>query len=195
MLTRLLLATLLACSLSSCTMYFKPNGGRKIASFDKRSIVYAWIDMQEASSNIDTAVIERLQPVTPERLYTLGVARYKTGYVLYHIGLPEGAYKLTYFKGHGCLVGFLLCDDGTVYDLPKQGSEGGVIVKKPGVYFLGALRYRNVKTGFWQAGKFSLEKDSKAPSQQELLQVIHDRLAKDYPERVQRLAPALAAKR
>lgn len=194
MITRILLAVLLASSLSSCALNFKPNGGKKIANFEDRSIVYAWIDMQEADSNIQTATLERLQPVTKERLYTLGVARYKTGYILYHIGLAEGAYKLSHFYGMDCFFGFFLCDNGTVYDLPKQGREGGVVVGKPGVYFIGAMKYKHVKTGFWQAGKFGFEEDKNAPSQREMLQVIHDRLAKKHPQQMRRIAPMLAAK-
>lgn len=194
MFARVLVATLLACALSSCALVFKENGGKKIASFEGRSIVYGWIDMKEAGSNIDTAVLERLQPIAAEKLYTLGVARYKSGYILYHIGLPEGVYKLSVFSGHDCLFAFVLCDNGTVYDLPKQGSTGGVVIKKPGVYYMGALQYKDIKTGFWKAAKFDLEEAKDAPSQRELLQVIYGRLAAKHPGQMKRIEPALAAK-
>lgn len=195
MLARIIMGGLLACALSSCALVFKDNGGKEISSFEGRSIVYGWIDMNEAGSNIDTALLERLQPAAaPEKLFTLGVARYKSGYILYHIGVPEGVYKLSSFSGHDCLFAFVLCDNGTVYDLPKQGSSGGVVVKKPGVYYMGALKYKDVRTGFWKAAKFSLEETKEAPTQREMLQVIHDRLAAKQPGQMKRIEPALAAK-
>lgn len=194
MIPRILLTAALAALLSSCSLVFKPNGGEKIASFEKRSIVYGWIDMSAADSNIDWALLERQQPVTPERLYQMGVLPYQDGFILYHIGLQEGVYKLTSFSGHDCLIGFLLCDAGIVYGLPKQGREGGVIVKQPGVYFLGALKYRAIKQGFWQAPKFTFDEDKDAPSRKEMLQAIQQRLAARFPQPMSRIAPAQATR-
>lgn len=191
---RVLAILLLAVSVSSCTLIFKNNGGKKIASFEDRSVVYGWIDMTESGARLTKAVMEQLQPVRKDRYYTMGIIPYeKKGYILYHIGLPQGTFKLSGFAGYDCLFAFVLCDAGTIYDLPKQGSTGGVVIKKPGVYYMGSYQYKHVKTRFWEGGKYDLVEAEKYPSREAMLRAIHQRLAITHPEPMGRLDAALAA--
>lgn len=194
MIARIFLATVLACALSSCSLVFKDSGGKRIANFEERSIVYGWIDAKESGGVLDKVVVERLKPVAKKKHFTMGLIRHEGGYIVYHIGMPQGTYKMNYFTGHGCLVGFLFCNAGVIYDMPKQGSLGGVVVKKPGTYYMGAFRYKEVKTGFFKAAKFDMEKVEDGPSQQAMMRAIYDRLAIKYPEQMKRLESALVAK-
>lgn len=59
------------------------------------------------------------------------------------------------------------------YDFPKQGNKTSLRVEKPGIYFIGAYKYKKVKTGMFSQAKFSIEKINK-PSEAELLKRILD---------------------
>ena len=59
------------------------------------------------------------------------------------------------------------------YSFPKQGNRTSLRISKPGIYFLGSFKYKKVKTGFFQQGKFAIEKVSK-PTEAELLKRILD---------------------
>ena len=191
---RILSTILLALAMSSCTLIFKNNGGEKIASFEDRSVVYGWIDMTESGDRLDGAALEQLQPVRKDKYYTMGIIPHEGhGYILYHVGLPQGTFRLSGFSGHDCVVAFFLCDAGTIYDLPSQGSTGGVVVKKPGLYFMGGYQYKHVKTKFWEGGKYDLEKTDRHPSQVTMLKAVHERLATRHPDAVKRLEAFLAS--
>lgn len=184
---------LVAVILSGCSMVFKDSGGKKIASYEDRSIVFGWLDMDESGDRLDRVVFEQLQPVTKKKYYTMGIIRQEGGYIVYHIGMPEGTFKLSSFTGHNCLIEpFLLCDSGTIYDMPRQGSTGGIVIGKSGAYYLGALKYKHVKTGFFEAGKFDITIDDNPPSQESMLRAIHTKLQKRFPDQMQRLESTLA---
>lgn len=192
---RLLLVVMVASLASGCSMVFKDSGGKKIANYEDRSIVFGWLDMSESGDRLDRVVFEQLKPVTSKKYYTMGMIRQDKGYIVYHIGMPEGTFKLSSFSGHSCLINpFFICDAGTIYDMPRQGSTGGIVVGKAGAYYMGALKYKRVKTGFFEAGKFGIEEDKDPPSQESMLRAIHEKLQFRFPEQMQRLESSLAQK-
>lgn len=189
---RLFFLVLVAGMASGCSLVFKDSGGKKIANYDDRSIVFGWLDMSESGDRLDRVVFEQLKPVTKKKYYTMGIIRQEKGYIVYHIGMPEGTFKLSNFTGHSCLINpFFMCDAGTIYDMPRQGSTGGIVVGKSGAYYLGALKYKRVKTGFFEAGKFEIEEDKDPPSQEAMLKAIHEKLQYRFPDQMQRLESIL----
>lgn len=59
------------------------------------------------------------------------------------------------------------------YNFPRQGNDTALRVTKPGIYFIGAFKYRKVKSGFFEQGRFSIEKIAK-PTEAELLKRLLD---------------------
>lgn len=191
---RIVAIVLIALSVSSCTLIFKHSGGKKIASFEDRSIVYGWIDMTESGDRLSKAVMEQLQPVRKDKFYTMGIIPHeKNGYILYHVGMPKGTFKLSGFAGYDCMFAFVFCDAGTIYDLPKQGSTGGVVIKNPGTYYLGSYQYKHVKTRFWEGGKYDLIEAKNPPAREAMLKAIHEQLLLRHPEHSGRIETAMSS--
>jgi hypothetical protein len=86
--------------------------------------------------------------------------------------LPNGAHKTLSAYGQRCLA--FLCSNTTYkYSFGKQGDDvGAVVIKTPGVYYLGSYKLKEVKTGFFEQGKFEVATDANAPSRREMLEEI-----------------------
>ena len=123
------------------------------------SLVFAYVDMSEAPTKIDGA---SLKPQGEEGYWHMNVA--EDGQLLSQPYLPPGSYQLSQLEGSGFFAG------NNVYRFPAYGrNETAVRIQKPGIYFLGSYRYAKVKTGFFEGGKFAIERTNK-PSELELLQ-------------------------
>ena len=79
------------------------------------------------------------------------------------------------------------------YDLGKQGEEGTVVIKQPGVYFLGSYKLSDLKTGWFEPGKFEVKK-VEGPAQQAMLEKLLLEAPKNYPVVGERIQKALARK-
>ncbi len=120
------------------------------------SLVFAFVDMQDAPTGIDNA---SLKPQGEEGYWHMGV---DDGLLFQHY-LPNGSYQLATLEGSSFLHG------DVVYQFPAYGkNESAVRIQKPGVYFLGSYRYKEVKTGFFEPNKFDLER-ADSPTELELL--------------------------
>lgn len=191
---RIAILVLLAVTQASCTVVWGNSGGDRIETFSDRSVVFTWVDMSQAHTNVRYGVIERLKPVTEDRYYAMGVHPYEGGYILYHIGLPNGAFKFRTFTGNACLLGnFLLCSVDTVYRIPKQGGLGGVKVDEPGIYYLGGFQYQVAgSNGFFRrSNKFNLVEAEQAPDPAAMLMALHRKLAARFPEPMKKIEIAM----
>lgn len=120
------------------------------------SLVFLYVDMGDAPTGIDDAT---LKPQGEEGYWHLTV---EDG-LMYQRYLPNGSYQLSRLAGSSFLHGEVL------YDFPAYGQNASAIrIQKPGVYFLGAFKYKEVKTGFFEAGKFDIER-ADSPTELELL--------------------------
>ena len=122
------------------------------------SLVFGYVDMTGAPTNILHCKIPEVSP-SSEGSWGCGVSNG----LFYNPFLPPGSYQVAEISGEGFLGG-----GKTRYSLPRQGNPTSVRISKPGIYFLGAYKYKNTKTGLFEQGKFSFEKISK-PTQEELL--------------------------
>ena len=125
------------------------------------SLVFGYIDMADAPTKISGATILQVAPPTDKPYWPAGV---KEG-LLYHYALPPGSYQLASISGSSFWRGDYR------YNFPRQGNEQAVRISKPGIYFLGSYRYKGVKTGFFEGGKFDIERVD-TPTEAELLRRI-----------------------
>jgi hypothetical protein len=146
------LALLTACS----------SGGHGRSVDDpSNSLVFGFIDMGDAPTKISGASIMQVAPPTDKPYWGMDV---RNG-LLYTYYLPPGSYQLASISGSSFWRGDYR------YNFPRQGNEQAVRISKPGIYFLGSYKYKGVKTGFFEGGKFDIERVS-SPSEAELLRRI-----------------------
>lgn len=122
------------------------------------SLVFGFIDMTEAPTNILYCKIPEISP-SSEGSWGCSVSNG----LFYNQYLPLGNYQVTEISGEGFMGG-----GKHRYSIPRQGNPTSVRISKPGIYFLGSYKYKNAKTGIFEQGKFSIEKLSK-PTQVDLL--------------------------
>lgn len=129
------------------------------------SLVFGYVDMSDAPTKVSGAQIMQVAPPT-DRPYWGTDVRDGLFYTYY---LPPGSYKLSTLHGSSFLRG------DYQYNFPRQGGGNTTVrIDKPGIYFLGAYKYKTVKTGFFEAGKFGIEPVA-SPSEAELLQRMLDK--------------------
>jgi hypothetical protein len=125
------------------------------------SLVFGFIDMADAPTKINGASIMQVAPPTDKPYWGMDV---RNG-LLYTYYLPPGSYQLASISGSSFWRG------DHRYNFPRQGNDQAVRIGKPGIYFLGSYRYKGVKTGFFEGGKFDIERVN-TPTEAELLRRI-----------------------
>ena len=125
------------------------------------SLVFGYVDMADAPTNVNGASIMQVSPPTDKPYWGTDV---RNG-LFYTYYLPPGSYKLATLYGSSFWKGDYR------YNFPRQGSEQAVRIKQSGIYFLGSYKYKNVKTGFFEGGKFDIQRVD-SPTEAELLQRI-----------------------
>lgn len=126
------------------------------------SLVFGHIDMSEAPTDVSYAWIMQVAPPTETPYWGTDV---KKG--LFHTSyLPPGTYQMSKFGGSGFFAG------EHEYSFSKQGRNATAVkIEKPGIYYLGSYKYKKVKTGFFEQGKFTIERVN-TPTEAELLKRI-----------------------
>lgn len=137
------------------------SGPQRDINDASNSLVFGYIDMGEAPTKISGATIMQVAPPTDKPYWGMGV---RNG-LLYNYHLPPGSYQIASITGSSFWRGDYR------YNFPRQGNEQAVRIGKPGIYFLGSYRYKGVKTGFFEGGKFDIERVN-TPTEAELLRRI-----------------------
>jgi hypothetical protein len=127
------------------------------------SLVFGYIDMDDAPTSIDTAWVQQVAPASDSGYWRMGVAEG----LFYNSYLPPGSYQLYKFGGSGFFAG------QHDYSFPRQGNRTALRISTPGIYFLGSYKYKKVKSGWFEQGKFTIEKMNE-PTEAELLKRILD---------------------
>lgn len=129
------------------------------------SVVYGYIDMEEAPSGLDWVLV---------RFYGDRGSGYhgelKEG-MFYHLVEDLGPYQVDTF---GAYPGFL---NNTSYTYQFGGSgrnASAIRISEPGAYFMGAHRYVEVETGWLDAPKFEIEPASRLDERELLEWVLWD---------------------
>lgn len=149
-----LLAGGIALGLSACGT----SGPKRSIDDPTNSLVFGYIDMDDAPTKISNATLEQLAPPSDTPYWPMGVL----DGIFVNPYLPQGSYQLSQLGGSGFFAGEHL------YSFPRQGNETTVKIARPGIYFLGSYKYREQKSGFFEAGKFSIDR-VKSPTEKQLL--------------------------
>ena len=157
---RILLALAAVAALGLLAACGSSGHGRSVDD-PSNSLVFGFIDMADAPTKISGASIMQVSPPTDKPYWGMDV---RNG-LLYTYYLPPGSYQLASISGSSFWRGDYR------YNFPRQGNEQAVRIGKPGIYFLGSYRYKGVKTGFFEGGKFDIERVN-SPTEAELLRRI-----------------------
>jgi len=123
------------------------------------SLVFAYIDMEDAPTEMSYANIRQVFPKSEEGYWGMGV----DDGLLFNQYLPAGGYQMANFGGAGFWSG------EHEYSFPIYGRNvTAVRADKPGIYFLGAYKYVEVDTGFFEQDKFNIAPMA-SPAEKELL--------------------------
>ena len=148
-------------------------GTTQVTDFSDRSVGYGWVDIHDASPNrISSIFVQQYRPKTSEPYYPMAFEEYKGGILFWSAALAVGSHKLDVLRGEKCIG--ILCGNTTyAYNFGQQGDEvGAVVVRSPGVYHLGSYKLRDLKTGWFEGGKFEVLPAKNAPSKREMLEEI-----------------------
>ena len=136
------------------------------------SLVYGYIDMKDAPSHLGWVHI---------KLYD----GKNTGYftvvdegLFFHLGLKPGPYQVDRFGRHPTFF------DNVEYSYgfgTRGRNETAIRIDKPGIYFMGAYKYVDVPTGWFEEDKFRMEQTT-TPTERELLTRVLTILQKDHAE-------------
>ena len=167
----------------------------QITDFSDRSLGYGWLNIKDVDANrLHDVSIYQFRPLTPEPYYSTAVKEFKNGYLYYSMALPNGSHKTESASGQRCL-GFVCSNTIYTYSFGKQGSDvGAVIIKNPGVYYLGSYKLKEAKTGFFEQDQFEALPATDGPSRREMLEeILKD--AHDVPVIAERIKRELAQMR
>ncbi len=122
------------------------------------SIVFGHIDMDDAPVELQGLSIRQYKPPTDKPYWAAGVEKG----TFFNWYLDPGSYAVSHFEGFSF--------GGTRYrfNVPRQLSSMRIVIKKPGVYFLGSYKYKNISTGIFEPDKFDLQQVD-SPTERELL--------------------------
>lgn len=152
--------------LSSC-------GGLSNVSPDDKdlSVLFGYIDMKEAPSGLGFVKVKRHKP-TPNVWYSF----YPEEGLFSHIGVKNGSYQVDTFGESN--VGF--ANINYTYNFGGDGRNATArVIKAPGVYFLGAYKYKRLTKGsFLSPGSFEMQ-PIKSPTEKELLTQLLKNIKED----------------
>lgn len=128
------------------------------------SVVFGYFDMKDAPSSLEWVSLKKYDSKAKEgEWYSLAA---REG-LFFHVGVEAGSYQVDKFGGTGGIP--LLTRRPYEYDYANKGrNQTAVRITKPGVYFLGAHRYVESPSGFFENGKFQMQPLAD-PSEKQLL--------------------------
>jgi hypothetical protein len=122
------------------------------------SIVYGYIDMDDAPVDLDWVSFRQYSPPTDRPHYSAGI---EDG-VFFNTYMSPGSYAVDAFGGSGF-------NSSYTFNIPRQDDSMRLVIQRPGMYYLGSFRYKRIKTGFFDPDKFDLER-SETPTEREVLE-------------------------
>lgn len=146
---------------TGCALFSKED---KVDHNDKSlSVVFGYFNMKEAPSwgGIDWVSVKQYKP--EQLYYSCGV---EEG-LFFHIGVHKGASIQVDQFGRNTRW---YSNATYTYNFGGSGrNDTATIIKKPGVYYLGAYQYKSIPSGsFFAPDQFEMEK-AKSPTEKELL--------------------------
>ncbi len=126
------------------------------------SLVFGYVDMEDAPTNLDWFSIRQVLPKTDQPYWNAAIDEG----MFWGSHFKPGAYQMNSFGGFSRWR-----NTNFSFELPQQYAENFrfKIDNKPGIYFMGSYKYKDVKTGFFEQGKFDFVA-VKSPTERELLE-------------------------
>lgn len=145
---------------SGCALF---NTKEPIDHNDKTlSVIFGHFDMKDAPSwgGIDWISVKQYKP--KESYYYTGI----DDGLFWHIGVNKGSIQVEQFGRNTRWYS----DTRYTYNFGRKGrNETSLIIKKPGVYYLGSYKYKAIDSGsFFRPDSFNMIK-IKSPSEKQLL--------------------------
>ena len=122
------------------------------------SFVFGYIDMEDAPTNLGWLTIRQFAPVVEEPYYYAGT--HDGAFFSWYLPSP-GSFAITGFGGSSGRTHY-------TFNVPREVEQFRFKIKNKGIYYLGSYKYKDVATGFFEAGKFNIERVNK-PTEKELL--------------------------
>jgi hypothetical protein len=129
------------------------------------SLVFGYIDMEEAPTKLKWVALKMVRPVVKEPYYNFWV---REG-AFFRSHVRQGSYKFEDFGG-----------GNTRYIFPSQGK--GVMdrqITTPGLYYVGSYKFKKISRGIFRTDEFDLV-PTNSPSELELLKKIVGYAEDDY---------------
>lgn len=145
-------------------------GPERVTDFSDRSVVFGWIDIGDVDANrLHRVQLYQLSPHTDSPYWNPKFVKFEGGYLYYAFSFPSGTFKLYELSGQRCVM--ILCGNNTFsYSFGRQGDIAATQVDSPGVYYVGAIKLEEVKTGFFEAGKFDIQYTDQGPTERQMLE-------------------------
>lgn len=160
-----LLLFLALTALSACSV------DERITDFSDRSVGYVWVNLDDARGNkVVGGAFRNLQLPANQSFFSAGPRKFGDGYLLYHIGLPNGPTKLAKVESMFC-VG--LCGNTiNVYDFGSQGGDvAAVNIRSRGVIDFGSYAITSQSNGLFRPGSFDV-RPTTGPSRRQVLEFL-----------------------
>lgn len=127
------------------------------------SLIIGYVDWDDAPGKLTGVSIKKIQPVEERPYYNFWI----DGGTFYRSSVKPGVYKMDSMRSHRSFPA-----GSWIFNFPQSGrGEMDVKVVKPGIYYVGSWKYKEIKTGFFEQGKFDLERIAK-PTELELLKQV-----------------------
>jgi hypothetical protein len=126
------------------------------------SFVYGYLDMSDAPTGLDWVELKQLDPPTEEPYYG---TRLDDG-VFYLETLPPGSYMVSAFG-----AGATFFKRATIYQLGRQGAPIRLVIKSPGIYYVGSWKITETDTGFFEPDQFDIHRIG-TPTEREVLERV-----------------------
>lgn len=125
------------------------------------SLVFGYIDMSEAPSDLGWMELRQIAPRTDTPYYNM---RIHEG-IFYMEKFPPGLFELGEFGGRRW--------DGKhfAYSLPRQSPALRVAIEEPALYFMGSFTYRATSRGGSRSGRFEIA-SADTPAEAQLLEKL-----------------------
>jgi hypothetical protein len=158
--------------------------GPQITDFSDRSLVYVWVNVDEARGNrVVGGSFRNLSPGDGGGSYPVGVEKLGDGFLIYHEGIADGPTKLNSVSVMSCIG---ICSNTiNVYDFGSQGGDvAAANIRTRGVYDLGRYAIVSQRTGLFSPGVFDVKATS-GPSKRQILEFLLPRVDPQQQRMVQ----------
>jgi hypothetical protein len=140
---------------------FKKTVQLKEPENESQSLVVGYIDMEDAPTWLGFVVMRQLRPKTEKNKLRFSISEG----IFFNEFVPPGIFQFDRFGGSSGNT------DYTFY-FPLQGKKPmDPVIEKPGIYFVGSYKYKNVKKPVFGKGEFDLIKSEK-PDEKEVLEKL-----------------------